>query len=117
MSIHWERTLPVLVSIGIIIAIAILRQYSRHLAAIVAVMPINIPLGMWIVYSGAEDKQQALTEFSSALFLNILPLFGFMLVAWYMSRNGYDFIPTILVGYIVWAVGLGGVLLVRSVAG
>ncbi len=117
MSINWERTLPVLVSIGIIIAIAILRQYSRNLAAIVAVMPINIPLGMWIVYSGADDKQLALTEFSGALFVNIIPSIGFMLVAWQMSRMGYDLIPTIVTGYAVWLVGLGFIFLLRHIFG
>ena len=46
MTLDWQRTLPVIVSILIIIAIAILRQYSKMLAAVVAVMPVNVPLGL-----------------------------------------------------------------------
>lgn len=54
-AINWASILPVIVSILIIIAIAILRNYSQAFASIVAVMPINIPLGMWIVAAGAPD--------------------------------------------------------------
>jgi len=104
--IHWDSVLPVLVSIGIIIAVAVLRHQSKQLAAIVAVMPINIPLGMWIIYAGAEDKQAELAEFSRALFVNILPTLAFMLVAWWMARNGRGLLPTVAAGYAVWGVGL-----------
>lgn len=117
MSINWERTLPVIVSILIIIAIAILRQYSRTVSAIVAVAPINIPLGMWIIYSGAEEKQEALAEFSSALFINIIPTIIFMLVAWQMARAGQGLIPTIAAGYGAWALVLGGIYLLRGQLG
>lgn len=117
MTIDWQRVLPVIVSILIIIAIAVLRNYSRTLAAIVAVMPINIPLGMWIVYSGEDDKQTVLIDFSQALFINILPTLVFMVVAWQMARSGYSLVPTITAGYLAWAVGLGIILLVQRTFG
>ena len=104
--IQWDSVLPVIVSICIIIAIAVLRHQSKQLAAIVAVMPINIPLGMWIIYAGADDKQAELAAFSRALFINILPTLGFMLVAWWMARDGRGLLPTIAAGYVVWGVGL-----------
>src|SRR5438045_9454537 len=100
MTIDWSRVIPVIVSIAIIIAIAIVRQYSRAFAAIAATMPINIPLGMWIIYSGTEDRQAALAEFSEAVLLNILPSLGFIVVAWQMTKAGYPLLPTIFVGYI-----------------
>jgi hypothetical protein len=61
MTIHWERIAPVIVSILIIIAIAILRQYSAVFASIAAVMPINVPLGMWIVAAGDDNPKEALS--------------------------------------------------------
>lgn len=106
MIIHWAKVLPVIASIFIIIAIAILRELSPRFAAIVAVMPINVPLGMWILVAGREDAQQALTEFTEALFINIIPSLFFMVVAWQMSRAGYGLVPTIAAGYAVWAIGL-----------
>lgn len=114
MSIDWSRVAPVLVSIGIIILIAVLRQYSKTFAAIAATMPINVPLGMWIVYSGSDDQQAALAEFSAAAVINIIPSFIFLVVAWYVSKQGFSLIPTILLGYVGWAVSLGIVFLVRA---
>lgn len=114
MTLDWQRTLPVIVSILIIIAIAVLRQYSRMIAAIVAVMPINVPLGMWIIYSGEEDSQAALEEFSGALFINIIPTMVFLVIAWQATRIGWGLVPTIAAGYAAWAIGIGVILLLRG---
>lgn len=114
MVIQWEKIAPVIVSIGVIIAIAVLRNYSKTVAAIAAVMPLNIPLGMWIVYAGAEDKQETLTQFNAALFINIIPTMFFMLVAWRVSRAGYGLVPTVAAGYAVWFVGLLIVMWLRA---
>lgn len=46
--------MPVLVSIGIIIAVAVLRNVNKQFAAIVATMPINIPLGCGLSTLGRE---------------------------------------------------------------
>ncbi len=117
MTIDWSRGVPVLVSIGIIIAVAVLRQYSKTVAAIAATMPVNIPLGMWIVASGGDGQQGALAEFNEAVLVNIIPTLAFIVVAWLMARAGYPLIPTIVAGYCVWAVCLGIILLIRSLSG
>lgn len=117
MTIVWSKLLPVIVSIGIIIAIAIMREYSRALSAIFATMPLNIPLGMWIVYAGAEDPQAELAQFSEAVLLNILPTIGFMLVAWQTTRSGWGLLSSILAGYGAWAVGLALVFALRRALG
>jgi hypothetical protein len=113
MNIDWSRVAPVLISIGIIILIAIVRQYSKTFAAIAATMPLNIPLGMWIVYSGSEDRQAAITEFSQAAAMNIIPTLVFLIVAWQLSKVGYSIIPTIMLGYLAWAICLGFIFLLR----
>ena len=115
MNIDWSRVAPVLISIAIIILIAIVRQYSKTFAAIAATMPLNIPLGMWIVYSGSEDRQSAMAEFSQATAMNIIPTVVFLLVAWQLSKAGYSVIPTIVLGYIAWAICLGLVFLLRAI--
>lgn len=114
MTIQWERIAPVIISIIIIIAIAILRQYSKVIASIVAVMPLNVPLGMWIVATGDDNTQEALATFSEALLVNILPTLLFLVVAWQMTRAGYGLLPTILAGYAVWAIGLLIVFVLRG---
>jgi len=112
-----ERYLPILVSILIIIAVGILREYSRSFAAIAAVMPLNIPLGMWIVVAGADDKETAIVEFNQALLLNILPTLVFMVVALQASKAGWSLLPVIGFGYAAWAVSLGMVFGVRHLIG
>lgn len=113
MVIAWAKLLPVVVSIVIIIAIAILREYSRAFAAIAATMPLNIPLGMWIVYAGADDKADAMNDFTRAVLINIIPTVVFMIVAYFLVRAGWELVPTIFVSYIGWAIALGGVFLVQ----
>ena len=59
MVIVWPKGLPVLVSIAILIAIGLLREFSRTVAAIVATMLLNIPLALWIV-SAADGGNRPL---------------------------------------------------------
>ncbi|MEP7290622.1 MAG: hypothetical protein ABI835_02515 [Chloroflexota bacterium] len=114
MTIEWARIAPVLVSISIIILVAIVRQYSKTFAAIAATMPINIPLGMWIVSSGTDNPQAALQEFVVAATINSIPLMIFLLVAWQVSKAGHSTFTTIGLGYLAWAVSLGIVFLIRG---
>lgn len=113
MEIDWQRILPVIVSMLIIIAVAILREYSKPLAAIVSTMPINIPLALWLVYSGGTDSA-GLETFARALLINIFPTIGFLLVAWLMVRAGWGLVPVLVGSYTVWAVGLLFVLVLRQ---
>lgn len=114
MRIEWPKVLPVIVSIGIIISIAILRQYSKAIASIAATMPINIPLGLWIVASGTENNQQSLIEFTEAVFVNIFPTVIFIFVAWQMIRTGHGVLSAVVVGYGVWGLSLIGVYVLRA---
>jgi hypothetical protein len=113
-NIDWSRIAPVLISIGIIILIAIVRQYSKTFAAIAATMPINIPLGMWIVYAGSDDPHAALAEFNQAALMNLVPTLLFLVVAWQLSKAGYSVLATIGIGYATWGVSLGLIFLVRA---
>ncbi len=116
MAIDWSRLLPVFVSIVIIIAVAIAREYSKPLAAVLSTMPINIPLALWIVYSG--DSSTATVEpFARALMFNIFPTIFFLVVVWLAARAGWSLIPMIVAGYIAWGLSLGIVLFLRQMFG
>ncbi len=106
MTIDWQRVLPVLVSIGIIIAIAVLRQYSRTIAAVAATMPINMPLGLWIVYSAAPNDRIALIQFTEVLMISLPATLAFATVAWITSRAGWGVAPIIIAGYVGWGITL-----------
>ncbi|RMF80731.1 MAG: hypothetical protein D6737_07110, partial [Chloroflexi bacterium] len=105
MNIDIQRTLPVIVSIMIIIGVAVLRNYSKTLAAITATMPINVPLALWIVYSGANGDQQTLIEFNQNMLLGIIPSLVFLAIAWWAARSGWSLPMTLGAGYVGWAVG------------
>lgn len=114
MAIDWSKIIPVLVSIGILIAVAILRQYSRSLAAVAAAMPINIPLAMWVISAGDDDKHSHLAEFNEAMVINIVPTLIFIVIAWLMTRSGQSLLATLLVSYVVWGVCMLVVFVLRG---
>ena len=112
MPIAWERILPVIISIGIIIAVAILRDYSKTLAAITATMPINVVLALWIIFS-SEPNQTARTAFSQGLLIGVIPTVLFLIVAWIVIRSGWALLPSIIAGYAAWGLLLGIILFAR----
>ena len=115
MTIDWRQILPVVASILIIISVAIARQSSKALAPILATMPINIPLAMWIMSSGGD--QANMEQFVHDLIINILPTMVFLALAWLAARAGWGLTPLLLVSYAGWAVSLGAILLLRRALG
>lgn len=117
MSDTMRQIMPVIISIAIIIAVAVLRQYSRTLAAILATMPINIPLSIWIIYSAEHGDQTAMTEYTQTLMWGLIPAFVFIIVSWLAFRAGWALPQTIGAGYVSWALVLGVLLMVRGMVG
>jgi hypothetical protein len=117
MTIDWQRILPVVVSILIIISVAVVRQFSKTLAPILATMPINIPLALWIVYSAEDGSPSTMEQFNRDLLINILPTIVFMVIAWQAARAHWGLLPMIGAGYLGWALSLGALLLVRRLMG
>lgn len=112
MPIAWERVLPVIVSIGVIITVALLREHSRTFAAIAATMPINVPLALWIVFSADHDPTTR-AQFSEGLLIGIFPTVIFLIVSWLVVKAGWALVPTIIAGYVAWGMALGALLLLR----
>ena len=73
----------------------------------------HLPLGLWLVYSGAEDKPAALVEFSRAGFFNVIPTVVFIFVAWMAARAGWSLLGAIGAGYLGWGVTLSISLLLQ----
>lgn len=107
MTIDWQRVLPVVVSIGIIIAVAVLRQYSKTFAAIAATMPINVPLALWIVYSGGgEADRDGTLNFFETMLVSLPATIVFIVAAYMAARAGWGLPQMILVGYLAWGASL-----------
>lgn len=107
ISIDWNRVLPVLVSIGVIVSVAVLRNYSKQFAAIAATMPINIPLGLWIIYAGEGGNNAQVQAFAQSIAINMIPTILFAIVAYVALKAGWSLIPTLALGYVVWGLSLG----------
>ena len=112
MTIDWQRITPVIVSIGVIIAVAILRNYSKAFAAIAATMPINIPLAYWIIFA-SEDDQAVRVGFAEGTIMGIFPTVLFLIIAWLVVRAGWSLVPTLIVGYLAWGVSLAALFMLR----
>jgi hypothetical protein len=99
-----QSTLPVIISILVIIAVAVLERQSKFAAAITATMPLGVPLALWIVYSANNGDPSAMQELTRGLIFGIIPTVGFVISAWFCARAELKLVPMILVGYIVWGV-------------
>jgi len=101
-----RQVMPVVLSILVIIAVAIIRSYSKTLAAVTATMPVNIPLAMWIAYSGEHGDHDAVTQFAGNLVVGLGATVLFTAARWLAARAGLGFVPMLVVSYLTW----GGVL-------
>jgi hypothetical protein len=108
-----RQVLPVAISILVLISIAILRAYSKTLAAVTATMPINIPLAVWIVYSAEHGDHATMADFTGSLFVGIWATMVFTLALWLAARAGLGLIPMLIVSYLAWAAVLGVLYLAR----
>ncbi|MBX7215033.1 MAG: hypothetical protein K1X39_13550 [Thermoflexales bacterium] len=99
-----QKLLPVAASIAIILVVAVLREKSRTLAAIVATMPINMPLAMWVVASGLEGEaaQPVLAALARNMFIGLIPGFVWLIVVFVGLRLGWPVLGAIAAAYVAW---------------
>ena len=67
-----EKLVTVLLSVLIVVLVAVIQDRSRHLAAIIATMPLTAPLAMWIVYSASRGDQRQTADFVSSMLVGIV---------------------------------------------
>lgn len=107
----FARTVPVIVSILIILMVALLRERSRTLAVIFGTMPINLPLTLWITFGGATDNVATVAAFVRSLVLGLVATFLWLAVVWLVVRAGWGLWAAVAGGYAAW-----GVLIVVFIA-
>lgn len=109
-----ERAVPVVLSVLIIVLVAMVQEHSRHLAAVLATMPLTAPLAMWIVFSASRGDQQQTADFVSSMVFGSIASLVFILVCWFGLRQAWGFLVTLLIASAIW---LALVLLPRWVGG
>ncbi len=110
----WQDSIPVIISIFIIILVAVLEKQSKLVAAITATMPLSVVLGLWVVYASAGGDQEAMKTFTSGLILGIIPSVIFLIAVWVGVRQGLRLVPLIGAGYGAWGLALVILLAVRK---
>jgi uncharacterized membrane protein (GlpM family) len=96
-----EKLVTVLLSVLIVVMVAVVQDHSRHLAAIIATMPLTAPLAMWIVYSASRDQRQT-ADFVGSMLVGIVGNVVFVLTCWLGFRREWGFLTTLALGAAVW---------------
>ncbi len=104
---NWHRTLPVVASILIILAVAVLRDRSKLLATLFATMPINMPLALWVLASSSDATSTALAEYARLFFISLIPGLIWLGVVYVALRAGWTLPAALLAGYAVWGAIIG----------
>ena len=112
-----QDSLPVILSIIIIVLVAILEKQSKLFAALIATMPLAAPLALSIVYSSNAGDQTAVSEFTFGLVVGLLPTLAFLIAVWLAARAGMKLVPMVPTGYGVWATGASILYLFRNALG
>lgn len=102
-QIEWQRVLPVLISIGVVIGIAVGRQFSRTFAVIASTMPLNVAFGIFIIGSAADPRED-LAGFILGLIIALIPTYCFLFAAYFAARAGWHYLAVLGVGYLTWGV-------------
>jgi uncharacterized membrane protein (GlpM family) len=98
-----SRLLPVVLSILVLIVVAVVQERSRFLAAIVATMPVSVPLALWIVYAANRDQPERVVDFTLSLVGGLVATGAFVLAAWAALRLRMSLPGVLAVGYAAWA--------------
>jgi len=97
-----EKILPVAVSIVIIVLVAVVQERSRDLAAILAVMPLTVPLAAWIVFSASGRDYPQTAQFVGSMLAAYAPTAIFVVACWYGLRRQWPFPVVIVLAFGVW---------------
>ena len=100
-----EKVAPRVISIVIIVLVALVQERSRELAAILAVMPITMPLAAWIVFASSGRDYEQTAGFVRSMLAAYVPTLVFVIACWYGLRKQWPF-PAVL----VFAFGIWGAL-------
>lgn len=100
---NFQKALPVITSIGIILLVAFLRDRSKTLAVILSTMPINITLGLWVIFGTGNYDQQTATLYVRALLPGLSATMVWIIVVFFLLRLGVNLLPAVIGGYAVWA--------------
>ena len=102
-----QRIYQLLISFGILTAIAFISERSRVLASVVSVMPLTITFALWFVYTSDNGDPVLSAEFSRMMTFGLIPTMLFTTACWFGFRQGWSVGRVVAVGYAVWLTAMG----------
>ena len=102
-----QRLYQLLVSFGILTAIAFITERSHVLASIVSVMPLNITVTLWFLSSRTDSSAALSADFSRMASFGLFPTALFTAACWFGFRQGWSLGRVLVVGYAVWLAAMG----------
>jgi len=97
-----ERAVTVLLSVLVVVLVAVVQERSRHLAAILATMPLTAPLAMWIVFSASRGDQRQTADFVGSMVIGSVASLLFVLACWFGLRQEWGFLVTVALASTIW---------------
>jgi len=97
-----ERAVTVLLSVLVVVLVAVVQERSRHLAAIIATMPLTAPLAMWIVFSASRGDQRQTADFVGSMVIGSVASLIFVLACWFGLRQEWGFLITLSFAAAIW---------------
>jgi hypothetical protein len=97
-----DRIIPVLLSVAVIVAVAIVQERSRPLAALLASMPLTAPLAMWIVFSASQGDHRQTADFVASMALGFVAAIAFVAACWLALRQRWPLPAVLASGAVAW---------------
>lgn len=97
-----QRIVQLLISFASITVISLVSERSNVLAAIVAVMPINITVALWFIFTGSGGDAAVAADFARLAFLGLFPVMLFTITSWLCFRRGQSLRAVLVIAYAVW---------------
>jgi hypothetical protein len=112
-----SRIVPIVLSMAVLVIVAVVQERSRYLAAIIATMPVSVPLALWVVYAANRNQTERVVAFTFSMLAGLLATAAFVLASWAALRLRLPLLGVIAVGYAAWGMVALGLRLLFPAAG
>ena len=102
-----QRIYQLLISCGVLTALAFISERSHVLASVVSVMPMNITFALWFISTRSDSSAALSADFGRMVTFGLFPTMLFTLVCWFGFRQGWPFGRVVVFGYAIWLVAMG----------
>jgi len=97
-----QRFYQLLIAFGSITLIALASERSHVLASFVTVIPVNIMLGIWFLYTSTGGDTAIIAGYTRMVLCGLFPVMLFTSSCWLGFRQGWSLRRVLVVSCAVW---------------